>query len=88
MKLGAAAINGENRATKKEPTKESEVVLPVWTENAERRWGCELREKQVQEGGSGQPVTKHKPEPGQPDEDYDSRWGWATSYSLTSNRQK
>lgn len=29
LKLGAVAVNGENRAAKKEPTKESEVAASV-----------------------------------------------------------
>lgn len=87
MKLGAAVVNGENRAAKKEPAKESEVVPPVWMEKAERLWGCELREKQVQIGGSGRPQST-RPSLASQLKTKTADGGCARSYSLNSNMQK
>lgn len=57
LKTRTVVVYREIMNTKKEPEKASEVVLPLWMEKAERLWGCELREKQVQVRGSGQPES-------------------------------
>lgn len=64
LKMRTLAVYRESVDTEKEPAKVSEVVVPVWMEKAERLWGSELREKQVQVRGGGQ--TKYEAQPGQP----------------------
>lgn len=60
--------------------------LPAWLEKAER---LALRtEREAGPSWRRWSATKHKAEPGQPAEDYNSRWGCVRSYSLNSNMQK